>query len=193
MLLQARSMPQAGLLDVAMIKASASYARKGARIVDEKVISRIQVACERLGIRFNGNSEEKPVKNKPEDENDFPRLEDLIRARERGKRNGRYYKLKKRGEWAKKGLFDASIAYLQKGYRIVSSTLKKALESTVEMLEPATGPITRNIILKKGREKAAELVNNFRSIMSWAPQLSNWLKSEAYILWLGITQITSPT
>lgn len=178
---------------MAMIKASASYARKGARIVDEKVISRIQVACERLGIRFNGNSEEKPVKNKPEDENDFPRLEDLIRARERGKRNGRYYKLKKRGEWAKKGLFDASIAYLQKGYRIVSSTLKKALESTVEMLEPATGPITRNIILKKGREKAAELVNNFRSIMSWAPQLSNWLKSEAYILWLGITQITSPT
>ena len=195
MLFQVRSMPKAGSLDAAIIKASASYTRRGARIVDEKVISRIRIACERLGIRFNGDGEEKSVGSEPEEVYYFPKLEDLIRAREVGKRNGKYHRLRRMKDgMVQLGLLESSIAYLRKGHKIVSTTIKKALEAVIERLEPASRMISKSRILKRGGEKAAELLDRFRSlgVLNWAPQLSAWLKSESYRFWLGITQIYAP-
>ena len=128
-------------------------------------------------------------KPKPAKNNDFPKLEDLERARRVGMRNGRLYYLKKRGEMNKIALLDASIIYLKRGYRITNPKLKEALESIVEMLEPATDLISKSRILKKGREKAANLLNNLRKFTSLASQISNWIKSEAYICLL----YTSPS
>jgi len=129
------------------------------------------------------------AESKPEEDSDSLKVEDLIKARERGKRNGMYHKLKKHGKWVEKGLLDASIEYLKMGCRIVNPKVKEALEAVMDFLEKPGGPVSRRRILKKGREKAAELADKLLKIISWAPQLLNWLKSQSYMVWLGVTQI----
>jgi len=123
--------------------------------------------------------------------------EELVSARKAGDRNGKLYKLRNSKEGrVKEGLLNASIVFLRRGCRIVSSKVKEALNSIVETLQPACTliPIPRSRILRKGRERAVALLNECReaNVFSWAPQISEWLKSEAYSLWLGINQISSP-
>ena len=121
--------------------------------------------------------------------------EELVRALKAGKKNGRCHRLTRSKDGrVQLGLLNASISYLRRGYRIISATLREALEAILERLEPPSCVISKRRILRKGEEKAAELLNKFcrLGILGWAPQLSTWLKSEAYKLWLGITQINSP-
>jgi len=114
--------------------------------------------------------------------------EELLRARETGKKNGKYYRLKREG-WTGIGLLEASIAYLRNGYRIVSAAVKGVLEAVIERLEPPFNMTSKNRILRKGWERAASLLERFCRIgvLKWAPQLLSWLKSETYRTWLGIT------
>ena len=67
---------------------------------------------------------------------------ELLKAREVGKRNGRYYMLRRVGEWTKLALLEASIEYLRRGYRIVSAALRSALEEIVERLHPSAGMVS---------------------------------------------------
>ena len=114
---------------------------------------------------------------------------ELLRAREVGKRNGRYYMLRRMGEWTKLALLEASIEYLRRGYRIVSAALRSALEEIVERLHPSAGMVSKVRILRRGLETALRLLEGFHKtgVLRWAPHALGWLKSEAYIEWLGTT------
>lgn len=124
---------------------------------------------------------------KPQDVNDIPSADDLIKAREFGKRKGTYYKLRKMGSTAR-ALLEASILYLRKGSRITSSKLKHALETIMEMLQYPSALVSK--IISRGLKRARELADK---VAGWAPQLLEWIKSEAYIFWLGLTYVEPPT
>ena len=114
---------------------------------------------------------------------------ELLKAREVGKRNGRYYMLRRVGEWTKLALLEASIEYLRRGHRIVSAALRSALEEIVERLHPSAGMVSKARILRRGLERALRLLEGFHKtgVLRWAPHALGWLKSEAYIEWLGAT------
>jgi hypothetical protein len=118
---------------------------------------------------------------------DFPTFEDLAKAREFGKRNGKYRDLMKNGNCAK-ALLEASILYLKNGYRITSIKLKKTLRSVVERLQSTQHLNSRIIILRRGLERARDLLGK---VAKWAPRIVEWIMSEAYIFWLGLTYAKS--
>jgi len=114
---------------------------------------------------------------------------ELLKAREVGKRNGKYYMLRRMGEWTKLALLEASIEYLRRGHRIVRAALRSTLEEIVERLHPSAGMVSKARILRRGLERALRLLEGFHKtgVLRWAPHALGWLKSEAYIEWLGAT------
>jgi hypothetical protein len=136
------------------------------------------------------------LSNRSFEDEDFLSLENLVRARSLGRRNGAYYKLGSTREEGilNRSLLNAAIGYLAhtrrigKAARIACEKLRQTLEQIVLKLQGRRFML-RNTILKKGLEKASQLLQNCRTILTWAPQILSWLKTEAYILWLGTSAL----
>jgi len=132
------------------------------------------------------------LSNRSFGDEDLLSLENLVRARSLGRRNGAYYKLGSTREEGilNRSLLNAAIGYLAharrigRAARIACEKLRQTLEQIVLKLQGRRFML-RNTILKKGLEKASQLLQNCRTILTWAPQILSWLKMEAYILWLG--------
>lgn len=102
----------------------------------------------------------------------------LTRAREFGRKTGSYYRIDR----TSRGLLNGVIDYLRRGGKIKSPMLKQAIESIIERIRYPKFIISK--LIEKGLERAYALVNK---IAKWAPQIVKWVRSEAYIIWLGMT------
>jgi len=115
--------------------------------------------------------------------------EELVKAKKKGIRNGRYRKLKNgRCRELKKTsapLLDAAIAVKR---AIVNVNLKERLEKIIEFLEPPSGMVSKSRILRTGRKRAMEMLSNLRraGVLRWAPQFLDWLNSKSGWETLGV-------
>lgn len=124
-----------------------------------------------------------------EETHDVLSADHLVRAREFGRRTGTYFKLgRERAGRAAKALLEAAIVYLRRGGRIASSTLRQALKTVLEKIRYPKFAVSKT--LERGLERACNLAGK---VAGWVPQLLEWIKSEAYIFWLGLTYEKPPT
>ncbi|MFW6122225.1 MAG: hypothetical protein ACOC80_15185 [Petrotogales bacterium] len=105
---------------------------------------------------------------------------DLNNNLKKGLRNGNWKKLNK----VQKAFYRASLSYSRFQGKIVNSNITGQISSLVEMLLETPGIR----VLKKGYEKAAELIQKYEEegVFDWAPQLRFWLNDPDYIKWLAI-------
>ena len=108
----------------------------------------------------------------------------LLTARNTGKRNRKYKSLQKTDPTGI-ALLEASIAYMKRGFVILASKVRDQLEKIVEKLLPPNAILPKTRIIKRGLEKAKSLLS--AGVARWAPRILSWLKSKAYLMWLGIS------
>jgi len=125
---------------------------------------------------------------RPQEMKDILSADCLLKAREFGRKAGTLYKLARWTGRTARALLDAAIAYLRRGGRIASSLLKQALRTVLEGIRYP--PFVVSKILERGLERAYNLAGK---VAGWAPRVLDWIRSEAYIFWLGLTCEKAPT
>jgi len=103
--------------------------------------------------------------------------QELLTGFRKGLRNGNWRKLSR----LEKALYRASLWYSRGQGAIINEMLVSKLTSLVERLKETKGAR----IVKRGYEKAVELLSNGEDIFAWAPPLREWLKDPDYVFWLG--------
>jgi hypothetical protein len=102
---------------------------------------------------------------------------ELLTGFRKGLRNGNWRKL----SGLEKALYRASLGYSRFYGEILSELLVSKLSVLLDKLK-ATAYAR---IVKRGFEKAVELLSKGEGIFAWAPSLREWLKDPDYVFWLG--------
>ena len=107
---------------------------------------------------------------------------ELINTLKKGLRNGNWKKLSK----LEKAFYRAALTYAKIKRKIVNPDVISRLTEIIRKLIL----IPSLKIIKAGLERALQMKTIFEvnGVFKWCPKLKEWLKSPAYIMWLGLTE-----
>jgi hypothetical protein len=101
---------------------------------------------------------------------------DLLYLWNQGKKNGALNRL----GYLKRGLFSAALEYCKMMGKIAHPWLIEVIEGIAELIRNTVG----QKIFRRGINRASAMIQNTR-LMKIFPSLSKWIKSDAFVFWLG--------
>ena len=97
------------------------------------------------------------------------------------------------GNWRRlsvddKAMYRAGLEFAKVNREVRNPMIVARLLAIVEKIKARV----KTMLLKVGLDKTEEMFSEYakRGIFSWCPQLKAWLRSQAYIVWLGSLQIS---
>ncbi len=108
---------------------------------------------------------------------------ELFSVFRKGLRNGNWYRL---DNW-EKAFYKATMLYAKLKNRVMNPKVVSIILKIIEKLKET--PYLR--ALKNGLEKAKAMFSfcETNGVFGWCPRLREWLKTPAYIIWLGFNSL----